>query len=613
MCSDQIQREAGFSLIQILVVVALLAVVATGGILAASSYRTAVNRAKLKSDVATLNRATRTFLANGGALSGLSTVDAVLARLKTGATASQKDQVVGLRESMIDGRLTPVAMTTEEEAGTELRVTWNGSSQRFELKTSGPGVKEFALGESFTGGEHNRNSSIEYASQDNWIWDYTDRQASRPPAPDDAPLMNPAVTPPAASAPAGAIQLAPPSLAPAGGSYALTDYPLMVTLTPDPGNPPDSVEFYSTDGGASWVLYETPITVDPDTRVRAYAATSDPDRYVDSTIHFEDYASAAVEIELALSASDTNLSYTDLGGPLLPGTTPPPAAASPPMVTLVNGAQIPVDYQNSDTFEIRYTFDGSEPLTSGTASSGDPFTGGFPGQIIPISFSHYSAASSFGLQAAALAKDLSVVSDSQLKSLTFTTEILDLTPPLIDRDIDTGEVSIELPVDDGNVPVGARIYYSVDGTDPGVGLDGNPLGGTEYTAPFTPEEDVDLVARVYPPTAYIGWFNASSPTTVTFVVPKYDVYIGGDFYLDDGSSKTHRNVARLTHDGQIDPAFSPGQGANAGSIVGVVIRQSGNGVLVGGDFQTMAGSVVSAFVRLNEAGGIDSAFDAALE
>ncbi len=46
-------------------------------------------------------------------------------------------------------------------------------------------------------------------------------------------------------------------------------------------------------------------------------------------------------------------------------------------------------------------------------------------------------------------------------------------------------VVISKVVDGGEMPVGARIYYTTDGTDPGDDGRGNPTTGTLYTGPST--------------------------------------------------------------------------------------------------------------------------------
>ena len=601
-----------FSLVQLVVAVAIIAVLASVGMLAVTRYQTAVNEQKLRSDVATLNNAARAFLANGGNFTGVdSTADAV-ARLKSVATAAERDEVVGLRGSMIDLRTTPVPLPAAEEAGSRLRARWDPSTQKFELVTSGAGAMEFALRGPAVAPTHQRATSVKFSKEDSWIWDYTDRSGTRPAPPVDSTLISPDLAPPAASAPASAVALNEPSISVSGGTYPLTSFPIEVSIIPDAGNPGDAVEFFSLDGGSTWIVYTDPFVVNPDTVVTAYSATSDPDNFIDSPQVSEEYETEAVQLEFDLLTLKTSYSYPELGGALMPGSPPPPPPAPPARFELVNAGAIPVEYQNSSAFEVRYTYHGSDPLSDPGANIGDPFTNGFPGQDIPVGLSIFGSGTLIPIQAVGKALNTDALQDSDVETVVISADVLPLPAPEVNVNETNGEVSLDLVLGNADVPEGAFIYYSIDGTDPGDDGNGGPVEGQLYTDPFTPEADVQIIARVYAPAAVRQWFAVSDPVLETLVLPKYDVYIGGDFYLD-GTSKTYRNVARLAADGLIDPAFNPGNGANAGSIVGVVIRQGGNSVLVGGDFQTMGSTIAPAVVRLDSSGAVDGSFDAGLE
>ena len=55
---------------------------------------------------------------------------------------------------------------------------------------------------------------------------------------------------------------------------------------------------------------------------------------------------------------------------------------------------------------------------------------------------------------------------------------------------------------------------------------GNPLTGTLYTGPFDPLLDdgvsleANIVARVYPPKDYAGWFNVSPLSNAAYSIPE---------------------------------------------------------------------------------------------
>ena len=77
------------------------------------------------------------------------------------------------------------------------------------------------------------------------------------------------------------------------------------------------------------------------------------------------------------------------------------------------------------------------------------------------------------------------------------------------------------------------------------------------------------------------------------------------------SGNLMRNIARLGNSGQVDLRFDTGTGASSGSFVGVV-RQTPAGVMAGGDFDSLNGTLRPAVVRLNANGAVDTSFDASL-
>ncbi len=99
------------------------------------------------------------------------------------------------------------------------------------------------------------------------------------------------------------------------------------------------------------------------------------------------------------------------------------------------------------------------------------------------------------------------------------------------EDTERGDtIEISKLVDYGDMPVGARIYYTTDGSDPGSDGNGNPLSGTLYTGAFDPlhgagewETGAVVNARVYPPQEYAGWFQVSPLTTSDYILPGWEI------------------------------------------------------------------------------------------
>ena len=83
--------------------------------------------------------------------------------------------------------------------------------------------------------------------------------------------------------------------------------------------------------------------------------------------------------------------------------------------------------------------------------------------------------------------------------------------------------TINLDTNFGDMPVGARVFYTLDGTDPGDDGTGNPIVGTEYTGPFTVKgqgtANVPVHARVYGPSGFEHWFDTSDAILTIVPVP----------------------------------------------------------------------------------------------
>src|SRR5262249_59101501 len=84
------------------------------------------------------------------------------------------------------------------------------------------------------------------------------------------------------------------------------------------------------------------------------------------------------------------------------------------------------------------------------------------------------------------------------------------------------------------------------------------------------------------------------------------ILIGGDF-----ASYNHREarrIARLLPNGTLDPTFTPGNGANDGTIWSLAI-QPDDRILVGGGFTTFNDQPLSGVARLNADGTVDPSFN----
>ena len=300
-------RQTGFTLIEIISVLATIAFVGTLAItLTAATVERSADQ-KLRSDVNTLNQAVNMYLANGGDLSTATDSTDVLNRLKTKLSDEDANRFAGLPSSMVDARILPIFQTEEEALTDQLRAAWDHDEQRFILGDAGdPGIKKFyfsdALADSATEIETRSHTGFMYAFEDEWIWDYEERPQLSPtqvttvniyfrddsdetvlpwtsiydipeeedpyvdsdPDPESLPILT------------------PPLITPGEGEFNFDEFPLEVTII-DRNDPETSIIRYSVNQEA-FKNYTAPFMVNPDDEVLAYAAALNPEEYVSSSL-----------------------------------------------------------------------------------------------------------------------------------------------------------------------------------------------------------------------------------------------------------------------------------------------------------------------------------------
>ena len=510
----------GFSLVELVVAIAVLGAVASIGFAVLSNYKKPIAGIKMEQDIVVLNAAVSGYLSSGGNLNSVTDLEAVIAKLKTKAVSAQSAEIAGLKGSFLDRRTKAVMQTTAEAGTTEPRVLWIAADKRFRLATSGAGgAKEIVLDEAITGApaEETRDVKLKLATEDKWVWDYTDNALPDRATFDDAPVAN--VTPTAPTAPAGGVKgpLLAPTFSEPGGTYPLISYDRSLTIS-DPNTGGVSQILYSVNGGTYGIYSSAALPVAPGTTISAYAMTIDPDNWSDSPVVTETYDTVPVVLDVDLSVPSLAVNYGEVGGAMIPGSNPSPIPLAPGWVTLVNAAQVPASYQNDSVFSVHWTYDGSDPVSSGTRQTAAPFSGGFPGQAVDYSLAWWGSATNLPIQVVAKTLNTSVVSTSSVSTKVLSVSPISLRPPLIT--LSGTDVIIDPDYDYGDTPAGARIYYTVDGTDPG-DLNGVPTSGTPYTGPFpiASSGGNDIKARVYAPDTFEQWFVASGVTTETPPIP----------------------------------------------------------------------------------------------
>lgn len=504
------RRRGGFTLIEVLLVVAVIAILSGVGVAVVNNVAEGSRVTKLESDVAVVNSAVQVFRASGGAIPVSPTPAELLAVLKQAASAATAGKIAGFRGGTIDPRMVVVMQTAAEGSSGKARARWDAGRAQFVITSSGAsGVKRFDLDDA--AGEAASSTADRavvnaQATTDPWVWDYADSAATTPSGPSlPDTFLSPGISNPSSP---GISVLAPPVFDPPGGTLPIFDFPVSVTVS-NP-NPPGVSRIRRRPNAA---FNGAPIAVAVGDSLSGYFSQSvDPDEWADSADAAATYTAVPFKLVASLSVPAGSMNYADAGGTMyrngaaISSAMPPKAS-----VEVANLGGIPPAFQEASRFRVVWTTDGSNPLTSGTAVSTGPFTGG---AVIDLPMGDWT---STGLQVRAAVK---AIDGTYFESSTVMTETIGITKmtlnqPLIDPQ--SAARSADLPVQlytfpNRDYPSGTRIYYATNGSDPGVS-GSEPTGGTLYAGAFqTGSTDGSGIvrARIYPPTSLAQWFAPSA-------------------------------------------------------------------------------------------------------
>ncbi len=548
-----------FTLIEVLVSIVVLSLLGGAGYVAVSESRNAARESKLNSDVAALNAAIPLYESSGGSLEGITDPEVVIEKLQTVATEDSATAIIGATRSFIDRRLAPVSQSEADATAGRLRAIWDSDARRFILANEGAGgIGEFRIDEARGAADpatEARETALQFAKTDTWVWDYedTDPASGSPGGVTPGLSGSPALT---GADPAETDILAVPGFHPAGGTSALVDFDLNVTLS-NPNPPGTSQIFFSVDEGTYALYRGETLVAAPGSQINAFAATIDPDRWANSEPRQEEYDPIPVRPLVAVSVPFNQATYALMGGEItgLVTQTPPPAT-----LTITNLAEIPERFQSSGYFQVYFTMDGSDPITSETALEGPSFSNGFNPVSVPLSLEAWPAGNEVLLiRAGARARspfflDSTPAQGQIAKVRTQITPAPSISPSSGALPPDT-DVEILLALGQP-YPANSRIFYTLNGNDPGNNGTGNPQVGNLYTSPVSTGGVMPAIiqARIYGPSGYESWFDPSGLSTATYSGPffgegafvgsaqLYSTFVGNLIYAPPRAGQNMQNI-----------------------------------------------------------------------
>jgi hypothetical protein len=250
----------------------------------------AAGETKLISDVTSVNNLISAYLADGGNLTGLTSPQAILDKMKRArADVDVRRQHTGASSGrMVDTRLR-ARTSTLSTPNVRTRAVWNIRKQRFELsQAAGAGVDEFYFDESLRNVDFGvdptrRGARVKYnGTGKGWVWgntvnaniNYTPTGGTSgdgkdaPFNPEDEPPTPPdpgGGTDPGGGGPGGGdpggggpgpgppVRLAQPSFVPWGSSFPFAAFPASITITSGVPASDGRLEYKKNGGG--WIAY----------------------------------------------------------------------------------------------------------------------------------------------------------------------------------------------------------------------------------------------------------------------------------------------------------------------------------------------------------------------
>ena len=519
--TSESRHKAAFSLVEILVAIAALGILATVATVTVTGVPDAARKKKLDQDVAIVNNAIDAYLVAGGDAAQLSEENVINA-LKQRVAAQGGGDIVGPQGPFLD----PTVTTTPTDFSWSALYTTD-PTPRFYVAQVTTGVI-FGRGPAMAvGGVAERPDE----ARTSWLWAYTDATAPG----ETAAFVPTAVDsgPASTTAPSVAVTLAAPLISPAGLTGNLWNFPLQATLT-NP-NPSGSSRVYYKVGAGNYTLYDdTPFNVDPGTTLSAVAVSLDPSRYYNSSVATATYTVQPLPLAVRINPPGS-VTYAQAGGLMIGQAQLSPATATITLEDTSGGGSdnlltddsgddkyIPAPYVSSGNFNVRYTTDGSDPLTSGTASSSGAFSGYYSPVSVSLGLAAWGTNASMTIRAAAVAANEGWFANSPISETSVSISKVNLDPPTMGPSnqvvVASLTVAMTNPATGPSATNAMIIRYTTNGATP------SENNSTIYSAPvvvtsFSIDEQRTITAATFPGATLTNWFNPSTAVSRTYTGP----------------------------------------------------------------------------------------------
>ena len=271
------RRNAGFSLVEIMITVLIIAVLGGVALTSFGTARESTSQIAVQGDANMINKAIQTYLSSGGSLDGVTDPAVVLAKLKTKPLITQAATIAGTTGPFVDLRLELRPATSANPAS--LIYVPELSSFAMVAGSAGmvTGLNE-ALAKVAIATEE-RHVSLALATKDKWVWDYA--AAATPDRPAAFRPMDNRASPLGTSTPSSfvTVPLAPPQFSLPGTQLGPLDYPKTITITHT--NPASAAELYVRVNGGEWSRYTSSITLPAGEaiKIESYADSLSPDDF----------------------------------------------------------------------------------------------------------------------------------------------------------------------------------------------------------------------------------------------------------------------------------------------------------------------------------------------